>query len=63
MLKNILRGKMTTTTSSVVFAVLTIMLCQQGSTMKCTGVWRAMGNLPGGSFYHDSRSVEKEDIN
>ena len=35
-LKNVPRGKLTKTTSSVVFAFLTIMLCQHGSTMKCT---------------------------
>ena len=40
--KNALRGKLPKTTSSVVFAFLAIMLCQHGSTMKCTGVWRAM---------------------
>ena len=35
-LKNILRGKLSKTTSSVVFAFLTIMLCEHGSTMKWT---------------------------
>lgn len=36
MLKNLLRDELTKTTSAIVFAFLTIMLCQHGSTMKCT---------------------------